>query len=115
MCIIADSIKDVSKTKIACMQTAYSFDNGQTIIPAQLVVYSANVDSSTNNNAFILPIYNPGNDHRTIIPLDFSKLTNFFTDLEKIYDRWFPEKIKKNQFLTVHFHMNRLIYCRYFR
>ena len=91
MCIVADSVKDVSKTKIASLHAAYTLDDGQTIIPAQLVVYSANVESHTNTNAFILPVYNPGNDHHNIIPLDFSKLPDFFYDLNHIYDRWFQE------------------------
>lgn len=91
MCIVADNIKNVSKTKIASFHVAYTLDGGRTIIPAQLVVYSANVDSNTQSNAFILPVYNPGNDFRKIIPLDFSKMPNFFIDLKNIYDAWFPQ------------------------
>ncbi len=95
MCILADSIKNISKTKIASLQTAYSFDNGKTISPAQLVVYSVIVDSNKNTNAIVLPIYNPGNDYHTIIPLDFSAMESFFTDLEKIYNDWFPVESTK--------------------
>lgn len=90
MCIVADDVIDVSKTKIASFHVAYSMDNGQTVIPSQLVVYATNIDSVTNSNALILPIYNPNNDYKKIIPLDFSNLDNFFVDLEKIYNRWFP-------------------------
>lgn len=97
MCIVADSIKNISKTKIASFHVAYTLDNGKTIKPAQLVVYSANVDSNTNTNAFILPIYNPGNDYHKIIPLDFSKIPDFFTDVKSVYDRWFPEQMLKTQ------------------
>lgn len=91
MCIIADSVNDVSKTKIASFHVAYTMDGGKTIIPSQLVVYAANVDSVANTNAFILPVYNPGNDQKKIIPLDFSKLADFFYELANIYGRWFPE------------------------
>ena len=91
MCIVADRVKDVSKTKIASFHVGYSFDEGKNIIPAQLIVYSANVNSGANTNAFILPIYNPGNDNRKIIPLDFSHLSKFFYDTERIFNRWFPD------------------------
>ena len=91
MCIVADSVNDVSKTKIASFHTGYALDGGQTVIPAQLIVYSANVDSAANTNAFILPVYNPGNDYRKIIPLDFSGLPDFFSDVENIFERWFPK------------------------
>lgn len=91
MCIVADSVKDVSKTKIASFHTGYTLDGGATIIPSQLIVYSATVDSNTNTNAFILPVYNPGNEPRTIIPLDFSKLPDFFASVDNIFDRWFPK------------------------
>jgi hypothetical protein len=101
MCIIADSVRDVSKTNIASFHVAYSIDDnktneigqpyGKTIIPSQLVVYSAEVDSVVSNNAFILPIFNPGNDTSKIIPLDFSDQPSFFNDIERIFDRWFPK------------------------
>lgn len=96
MCIVADSVEDISKTRIASFHVAYTLDNSKTIIPAQLVVYSAIVDSLTNNNAFILPVYNPGNNHQNIIPLDMSNLVNFLDDVQNIYNRWFP----KRQFLA---------------
>ena len=48
MCIEADSVNDVSKTKIASFHVAYTLDNGVTIIPSQLVIYAANVDSMAN-------------------------------------------------------------------
>lgn len=92
MCIVADSVKDIQKTKIASFHVAYSFDDGKTLIPAQLVVYSAKVDSNTNTNAFILPVYNPGNDYRKIIPLDFSKMPDFFINVSNLYNRWFPSR-----------------------
>lgn len=97
MCIVADSVKDVSKTKIASFHTAYTLDGGKNIIPSQLVVYSADVDSNTDTNAFILPIYNPGNDHKKIIPLDFSNMPDFFSNVQNVYDRWFPRQILKSQ------------------
>jgi hypothetical protein len=92
MCIIADSVGDVSKTRIASFHTAYTLDGGKTIIPSQLIVYAANVDSNTATNAFILPVYNPGNNYQKIIPLDFSKLPDFFSNVNEIFDRWFPSK-----------------------
>jgi hypothetical protein len=98
MCIIADNVKNVSRTKIASFHVAYTLDNGKTIIPAQLVVYSAQVDSNTNTNALILPVYNPGNDYHNIIPLDFSKMPDFFHNLKNIYNRWFKEEILESQF-----------------
>ncbi|XWV25701.1 hypothetical protein QJ857_gp0026 [Tupanvirus soda lake] len=97
MCIVADSVKDVSNTKIASFHGAYTLDDGKTIIPAQLIVYSANVDSNANMNAFILPVYNPGNDYHNIIPLDFSKMPDFFSNLNNIYNRWFPDQMLKAQ------------------
>ena len=90
MCIIADNVKEVSKTKIVSMQTAYTLDNGQTIIPAQLVIYSANIDSDVNSNAIILPIYNPGNDYQRIIPLDLSELPDIISNIASKFETWFP-------------------------
>lgn len=95
MCIVADSVKDVSKTKIAAFHVGYSLD-GTNIIPGQLIVYAANVDSNANTNAFILPVYNPGNDAHNIIPLDFSKLPDFFASVENVFDRWFPKMMSKS-------------------
>lgn len=92
MCIVADSVKDISGTKIASFHVAYTNTDKDHIMPAQLIIYSANVDSLTNSNAFILPVYNPGNITENIIPLDFSKIPDFFIDLERIFDRWFPKK-----------------------
>lgn len=91
MCIVADSVDDVSNTKIAVLSIAYSVNSAKPLIPAQLVVYSASVTSLVSENAFILPIYNPGNDHTKIVPLDLSDMPNFFDDLDRIYDRWFPK------------------------
>lgn len=96
MCIVADEVRDVSKTKIASFHVAFTLDDSKTIIPSQLVVYSANVESNVNSNAFILPIYNPGNDCHNIIPLDFSKMPDFFFDLKDIFNRWFPDKLSKS-------------------
>lgn len=89
MCIIADNVKDVSKTKIACLHVGFTFDAGITVIPAQLTVYSANIDSQTNTNALILPVFNPGNNIKKIIPLDFSSESEFFDNLEMIYSKWY--------------------------
>lgn len=88
MCIVADSVNDVSKTKIVSFHVAYKLNNQLT--PAQLIVYSATVDSLANSNAFILPVYNPGNDQQNIIPLDFSKLPRFIDDIDSLYNKWFP-------------------------
>jgi hypothetical protein len=90
MCIVADSVSDVSKTKIASFSVAYSLNGDRNMIPAQLIVYAAKVESLVKENAFILPIYNPGNNYTKIIPLDLSDMTDFFFDLENIYSRWFP-------------------------
>lgn len=89
MCICADNVKEVSCTKIISFHVGYSLDK-KPIIPGQLVVYSATVESLTNSNAFILPVYNPGNDPSQIIPLDFSELSSFVDDVEAIFNRWFP-------------------------
>jgi hypothetical protein len=97
MCIVADDIKDVSKTKIASFHVAYTLDDGKTIIPSQLIVYSANVNSNKNTNAFILPVYNPGNNYHKIIPLDFSKMADFFTNVKNIYNRWYPDEMLISQ------------------
>lgn len=95
MCIIADNVKEVSKTKIVSIQAAYTLDNGQTIIPAQLVIYSANIDSDVNSNAIILPIYNPGNNYQNIIPLDLSELPDIITDIANKFETWFPVERKR--------------------
>jgi len=102
MCIVADDVKDVSKTKIVSFHVGYvegrpgpQYELGSSTeikpIPAQLIVYSAQVDTVVNSNAFILPVYNPGNDTSKIVPLDFSKLSTFITDIETIFDRWYPK------------------------
>ena len=101
MCIIADNVNDVSKTMIACFHVGFTFDgennnvnqNNRIVTPAQLTIYSANIDSQTNSNALILPIYNPSNNPKKIIPLDFSSEPNFFDDLESIYAKWFGSEM----------------------
>lgn len=101
MCIVADDIVDVSKTRIASFHVAYSVDNGKTILPSQLVVYATDIESITKSNALILPIYNPNNDYKNIIPLDFSDLTDFFNDVKIIYNKWFPsDKHKESNSYT---------------
>ena len=92
MCIIADDVKEVSKTKIVSMQTAYTLDNGQTIIPAQLVIYSANIDSNVSSNAIVLPIYNPGNNSQNIIPIDLLELPDIITNIASKFQTWFPQQ-----------------------
>ncbi|AGF85058.1 hypothetical protein QJ854_gp724 [Moumouvirus goulette] len=96
MCIVADEVNNVSSTKIASFHVAYKIENSDQVIPAQLTIYAANIDSQTESNALILPIYNPGNDYKKIIPLDFSEMENFFDDLSKIYDRWFPKPMTRS-------------------
>lgn len=91
MCIIADSVREVDTTKIASFHVAYSINGSTDLIPAQFVAYAAKVDSLANSNAFILPVYNPGNDYRTIIPLDLSKLPDFFDSVSNVFESWFPE------------------------
>lgn len=98
MCIIADNVNNVSKTKIACMHVGFSFDGGKNVIPGQLTVYSANIDSQVNTNALILPVFNPGNDPKKIIPLDFSTESKFFHDLKMIYARWFGYKMRNKSY-----------------
>lgn len=114
MCICADTVNDISKTKIASFHVGYSLDSGKTIIPSQLIVYSAMVDSVSKSNAFILPVHNPGNDPKKIIPLDFSRLPDFLTNTKNIFERWYPEEnilfsystntfeMKNNSYLPVH-------------
>lgn len=94
MCIIADKVNNVSSTKIAVFHVGYIFpeqDVKLEPVSAQLVVYSAHVDSLTDQNAFILPVYNPSNKSENIIPLDMSKLSGFFTKVKSIFSKWFPE------------------------
>ncbi len=92
MCIIADIVKHVDNTKIAVFHVGYKMGLAGEILPGQLIVYSANVDSTTDQNAFILPVYNLSKKTNLIIPLDMSDLSDFFTVLDNIYDRWFPPK-----------------------
>ena len=33
MCIVADEVEDVSKTKIVSFHVGYSYDNAQTVVP----------------------------------------------------------------------------------
>ncbi len=95
MCIIADNVKDVSGTKIAIFHVGYK-SNETDIVPAQLVVYSAQVDSIADQNAFILPVYNPSGNANKIIPLDMSDLPEFFSDVDKIFQKWFPTPRSKS-------------------
>ena len=99
MCIIADSVKNISTTNIAVFHVGYVFPNSNSNLnpnlnpsPVQLVVYSAQVDSVVNKNAFILPVYNPSNQIDNIIPLDMSKIGDFFSSTESIFSKWFPQK-----------------------
>ncbi|AFX92856.1 hypothetical protein CE11_00830 [Megavirus courdo11] len=96
MCIVADKVNNVSETKIASFHVAYKLDGDTEVVPSQLVVYAANIDSQTDSNALILPVYNPGNDYKKIIPLDFSEMTNFFNDIERLYDKWFPKPMTRS-------------------
>lgn len=91
MCIIADNVNDVSKTKIASFHIGYIINNNNIVVPGQLVIYSAAVDSTVATNALILPVYNPGNNPDKIIPLDLSHLPNLFDDIDNVYDKWFPK------------------------
>jgi len=84
MCIVADSVNDVSNTKIAAFHIGYKIENSDNIIPAQLVVYT---------NAFILPVYNKKSKinnpiTNTIIPLDMSNYSEFFKNLNLYFNRW---------------------------
>jgi hypothetical protein len=92
MCIIADIVKSVDETKIVCCHVGYVIGNNNPVLPGQLVVYSASVGNLAQTNAFILPVYNPGNDTSKIIPLDFSLLRSFITDIGNIYEKWYPTK-----------------------
>jgi hypothetical protein len=104
MCIIADQVKDVTSTSIAVFHVGYMLgtdktdktDKTTTPTPAQLVVYSAQVESMVDRNAFILPVYNPSRRPEMIIPVDMSKLNDFFFRLELIFQKWFPSKQKGN-------------------
>ncbi|AGC02192.1 hypothetical protein H012_gp261 [Acanthamoeba polyphaga moumouvirus] len=104
MCIIADEVDDVSSTKIASFHVAYKLENSNEVVPAQLIVYAANIDSQKESNALILPVYNPGNDYKKIIPLDFSEMESFFDDISKIYDRWFPKPMTRSFSYTNGYH-----------
>ena len=96
MCIVADSVADISKTKIACFHIGCRLNNNTNVVLSQLVVYSANVDSIADNNALILPVYNPGNNYKNIIPLDFSNFPDFFDQIDAYFSRWFPEQKSKS-------------------
>lgn len=86
MCIVADQVKSVSKTKIASFMIKAGWDQSEKEI-YQLVIYSANIDSVVNKNALILPVYNPGNNPNKIIPLDLSEMSDFFDKLDALYNR----------------------------
>lgn len=86
MCIVADQVKSVSKTKIASFMIKAGLDQSEKEI-YQLVIYSANIDSVVNKNALILPVYNPGNNPNKIIPLDLSEMSDFFDKLDALYNR----------------------------
>jgi hypothetical protein len=96
MCIILDKVNDVSSTKIASIHVGYSHDvnSKNSVNPAQLIVYSASVDSLADTNAFVLPVYNPDNNPEKIIPLDMSHMSDFFSDLKSIFDVWFGARAK---------------------
>lgn len=96
MCVISGEVNEVSKTKIACFSIGYSLDANTQVTPAQLVVYSAHVDSIPPKNAFILPVYNPGNDVNNIIPLDLSGHGNFFDVVKEIFTHWYPQYLSKS-------------------
>ena len=97
MCIIADNVKSVDNTNIAVFHIGYNLTGSvNDIIPGQLVIYSATVDSLANQNAFILPVYNPSRKTDLIIPLDLSAQDDFFKVLNLIYDRWFPKRLTKS-------------------
>lgn len=89
MCIIASEVNDVSQTKIISFNVGYSYDNGKTIVPSQLVIYSADIDNIKQSNAIILPVYNPTHNTNLIIPLDLSKLPKIFKSVDNIFKRWF--------------------------
>ncbi|AVL95052.1 hypothetical protein ma666 [Moumouvirus australiensis] len=105
MCIVADEVDDVSSTKIASFHIAYKLENSPEVIPAQLIVYAANIDSQAESNALILPVHNPGNDYKKIIPLDFSQMEKFFDDISKIYDKWFPKPMTRSLAYTNGYHI----------
>jgi hypothetical protein len=96
MCIIADSVKDVSKTNIAIFQVGYVMGNSNNPIPAQLVVYSAQVESEVDSNAFILPVYNPSNQVENIIPVDMTNGNLFFSEIKSLFGKWFPQRISNS-------------------
>ena len=88
MCIVANEVEDVSNTKIISFNVGYSYDNGKTVTPSQLVIYGADIDNISKSNALILPVYNPSHDTNLIIPLDLSKVPDIFESVGDIYKRW---------------------------
>jgi hypothetical protein len=105
MPIIGYPVKNISDVKIACFVIGYEKIQKQTqihgniannfrsnyennikknIIPLQLVVHQLQIDMDDNyaNNSIILPVYNPSNDIKNIIPVDMSQTANFFNELE---------------------------------
>ena len=100
MCIVADIIRDVSNTKIACFHVAYKNSNNSNNSnldpqPIQLIVYAADIDSVAKTNGLILPVYNPGNDVKKIIPLDLSEYGYFFSDVKEFYSKWYKDDVKQ--------------------
>lgn len=107
MCITAGKTKNVSKTQIVSFQVNYKISDSlknssnkplrnSCNNKGQLVVYSANIDSASKTNAFILPVYNQKNNVDNIIPLDLSDLENLTIDIYSIFNKWFPKVLYKS-------------------
>ncbi len=100
MCIVATSVGEVSSTKIISFHVGYVMEanletnESRTInpIPAQLIIYSAKVDNKASTNAFILPVYNPGNDPSKIIPISLRDLPDIIEDIDGVFSRWYPQQ-----------------------
>jgi hypothetical protein len=99
MCIVATSVGEVSSTKIVSFHVGYVMEGytepteSQNInpTPAQLIIYSAKVENKALTNAFILPVYNPGNDSNKIIPVSLQNLPNIIEDIDNVFSRWYPQ------------------------
>lgn len=91
MCIVADIVIEVHNTRIFVCNCAYMQTESNDITPVELVIYSADVNSSTKSNAVILPVYNPTGKTSNIIPLDLSACPQILDDIEAQFKRWDPQ------------------------
>jgi hypothetical protein len=91
MCISSGPVSKIYDTLIASFHVYHKINNKETK-SSQLIVYKAKVNNLEKTNAFILPVYNPGNDTKKIIPLDLSDQEDFFEIIDNIFRYDLPGK-----------------------